>query len=93
MYLYKLTEELIGYDVTYHGNGNTSGIVPEGETMLSPGATHTLQEPTELRKDIGDDTWLFLCWNTLPDGSGIEYRPGDTITVTGDIQLYADWYL
>ena len=93
VYLYKLTEHVEGYDVIFDGNGYTTGKLPENATMLSPGEEYTLPEPPEaLRKDIGEDTWLFLCWNTLPDGSGTEYRPGDTITVTEDVTLYADWY-
>lgn len=93
VYLYKLTEHIEGYDVTFDGNGYTSGTLPENATMLSSGEQYTLPEcPESLRKDIGEDTWLFLCWNTKADGSGTEYRPGETITITEDITLYADWY-
>ncbi len=92
VYLYKLTEHVVGYDVNYDANGATSGTVPAGEIELSPGDKHIVQQPQELRKDIGMDTWLFLCWNTKPDGSGIEYAPGDEIVVNGDLTLYADWY-
>ncbi len=92
VYLFKLVEEVISYDITFSGNGYTSGSLPEDATGLSYGASYTLPEPTDLRKDDGDDTWLFLCWNTEPDGSGIEYRAGEEITVTSDLTLYADWY-
>ena len=92
VYLFKLVEEVVGYDITFSGNGFTSGSLPANASNLSYGATYTLPEPTNLRKDDGDDTWLFLCWNTEPDGSGIEYKPGEQITVTGDLSLYADWY-
>lgn len=41
---------------------------------------------------------MFKCWNTEPDGSGIEYYPGDTITDPGTttpenpyVTLYAQW--
>ena len=35
----------------------------------------------------------FLAWNTAPDGSGISYQPGDTITVANaaNVTLYAQW--
>lgn len=92
VYLYKLTEHIVGYDVIYHGNAYTSGTLPENATMLSGGYKYTVLAPKELRKDIGEDTWLFRCWNTAPDGSGTEYLPGETITITGDITLYAEWY-
>ena len=93
VYLFKRIEYTVGYDVTFDPNGATSGEVPAGAVELNPGAEYTLPEPSaDLRKDIGEDTWLFLCWNTKADGSGTEYRPGDKITVTEDITLYADWY-
>ena len=93
VYLYKLTEHITGYNVTFDANGATSGQVPAGAEMLNPGTVYTLPKPlADLRKDIGEDTWLFLCWNTKADGTGTEYRPGETITVTEDVTLYADWY-
>jgi hypothetical protein len=51
------------------------------------------KQTTELRKDDDEgNTWLFAGWNTKPDGSGKEYAPGATITVTEDITLYVEWY-
>ena len=93
VYLFKLTEHVVGYDVTFDGNGHTAGTLPENATNLSSGDTFVVPEPpTELRKDVGEDTWLFMSWNTAPDGSGTEYDPGETITVTEDITLYVEWY-
>ena len=34
----------------------------------------------------------FTGWNTKADGSGEDYAPGETFTVTGDTTLYAQWY-
>ena len=93
VYLFKLTEHVVGYDVTFNGNGHTAGTLPENATNLSSGDTFTVPAPpSELRKDVGEDTWLFMSWNTAPDGSGTEYDPGQTITVTEDITLYVEWY-
>ena len=33
----------------------------------------------------------FVSWNTVPDGSGVSYVPGDSVVVTGDVTLYAQW--
>ena len=89
VYLFKLTEHVVSYDVTFDGNGYTAGTLPENGTNLSSGEPFVVPEPpTELRKDVGEDTWLFMSWNTKPDGSGTEYDPGETITVTEDITLY-----
>ncbi|MBE6982354.1 MAG: hypothetical protein E7437_08555 [Ruminococcaceae bacterium] len=93
VYLYKLTEHVVGYDVIYDGNGSNAGTLPENATMLSPGEEHTVRRPSEdLRIDAGEDTYLFQCWNTAADGSGTEYKPDEVITVTGDVTLYAQWY-
>lgn len=39
------------------------------------------------------DKWLFTGWNTSPDGNGILFRHGDTISeqVTSSTTLYAQW--
>ena len=35
---------------------------------------------------------VFYCWNTVPDGSGDAYAPGDTLTLSGECTvLYAIW--
>ncbi|MCI2048146.1 MAG: leucine-rich repeat protein [Lachnospiraceae bacterium] len=35
--------------------------------------------------------YTFASWNTAQDGSGKTYKPGDTIEVTADITLFAQW--
>lgn len=93
VYLFKLTEHVVSYDVTFDGNGYTAGTLPENVTNIPSGEPFVVPEPpTELRKDVGEDTWLFMSWNTKPDGSGTEYDPEETITVTEDITLYVEWY-
>ena len=93
VYLYKLVQHEIGYNIHFDGNGYTSGQLPADAEMLNRGTLYTVPAaPAALRKDEGQDTWLFRCWNTEPDGSGTEYAPGDVITVTEDLTLYAEWY-
>ena len=31
---------------------------------------------------------VFSCWATAPDGSGIKYKPGQTVLITGDLTLF-----
>jgi len=37
------------------------------------------------------DGYTFSSWNTKEDGSGTSYAPGDSLTVTGDVTLFAQW--
>ncbi len=92
VYLYKLVDYEVSYDITYNGNGHTAGTLPDGAT-LDPNAQYTIEAPiSDLKKDVGEDTYLFQCWNTKADGSGTEYKAGDTIVMTEDVTLYAQWY-
>lgn len=77
------------YTISYNANAAccppahclpSSASVQSGGTLL-----------LSCRKPIRKGYW-FLGWNTEPDGSGISYLPGGTVTnVTADIQLYAIW--
>jgi uncharacterized repeat protein (TIGR02543 family) len=35
--------------------------------------------------------YLFTGWNTAANGTGTNYNPGDSITVTDNVTLYAQW--
>ena len=37
------------------------------------------------------DYYEFKNWNTIPDGSGVTYTPGQQVTLDGDLFLYAQW--
>jgi len=82
------------FAVNYYGNGNTSGSAPAGTTGLEEGDTYTVLGNTgSLRKADGSDIYEFKGWNTAPDGTGTHYEPGDEITITQNVTLYAEWYL
>ncbi len=93
VYLYKRVENQ-GVSVSFDSNGATAGTVPAGAQKLEKGSSYTLPAPSaDLRKDVGNDTYLFRCWNTKADDTGTEYNPGDTITVNQNMTLYVEWYL
>jgi len=82
------------YTVNYYGNGNTAGTAPDGRTDLLAGQSYTVLGNTgNLSKIIGNNTYVFRGWNTMPDGTGTHYNANDTITVSADVTLYAEWYL
>lgn len=86
---YEATENYTGIDtlyaVTYNGNGADGGTEP---------TTYAYQknaEPTIAANGFIFADHTFIEWNTAADGSGAGYDPGDLITVTADVTLYAIW--
>jgi len=78
---------VLGYNVIYHGNGNTGGSVPATDSAVTS-ATVSVASPGDLAKK----GYTFTGWNTEADGSGTAYAPGDLITMGDvDIDLYAQW--
>lgn len=72
------------------------------EENLPEGAAGTVETPPPLLCKIGVpatlpedkptlDGYVFSGWNTNPDGSGEKYGPGQSITLTEDLALYAQW--
>lgn len=58
--------------------------IPSRLCKIDVPATIPPDEPTH-------DGYVFSGWNTKPDGSGKEYSPGQGITLTKDLTLYAQW--
>ena len=84
--------------VTYQSNVDSgSGKKSYAEPMKYPGDSITIKTldetgiPTKANR-------IFIEWNTMADGSGDSYKPGDTMVLTEDkkatpsrIMLYAQW--
>ena len=92
VYLFK---KITFQTISYHGNNNTAGDLPEGQTNVKTGTKYLVEQPVDgFVKVDGEKTYLFVGWNTEADGSGVTYYPGDTLTVGyEDIVLYAKWQL
>jgi uncharacterized repeat protein (TIGR02543 family) len=73
------------YTVTYHANGGTG--TPPAEETVRVGNSMTVKNEGGLRKS----GCTFSGWNTLATGEGTPYSPGSSLTVTGDITLFAQW--
>ena len=79
----------ITYIVTYFGNGNTGGNPPvDGSSPYNSGSTVTILGNTGALVQSGS---AFDNWNTLSDGSGTGYLPGNTFTINVNTILYAVW--
>ncbi len=77
-----------GYQVTYDGNGHSSGGAPLDGNYYDTGMTVTVMGPGNLAK-AGS---TFTGWNTAPDGSGTPRAVDSTFSMgTEDVVLYARW--
>ena len=76
------------FTVTYYGNTNTNGQPPIDE--LSPYNADSIV--TVLNQNtLIKNSFYFFGWNTLPNGSGINYMTGQTFSINSDVSLYAQW--
>lgn len=87
------------YTVTYHSNDDYGGSVPPPQTAEyntqitvrdNTGDLHMTADPDPYGE--AKESFKFTGWNEHPDGYGEHYDAGsDVITVTEDINLYAEW--
>jgi uncharacterized repeat protein (TIGR02543 family) len=73
------------YYITYNTNGGT-GTAPFDDNEYGENDTATVSGSN----GIARPGYTFAGWGTETNG-GTTYSPGGTITVTGDITLYAQW--
>ena len=74
-----------GATVTFHKN---DGVTPESTT------TQKIQFNTETaltKNTFSRDTYIFLGWNTAEDGTGTAYSDEQKVTLTANLDLYAQW--
>lgn len=75
------------HNITYLGNGNTSGTVPPDQTKYQ-GVPIALSMNTGGLSKVG---FTFIGWNTAADGSGTDYLEGETYDADSDLTLYAKY--
>ena len=80
----KVMTVTVNPQVTFDGNGSTSD--PMSAQNFTYGAAVALDANTY---EMADCT--FDGWNTAADGSGISYTDGQSLTLTSDLTLYAQW--
>lgn len=73
------------YTITYNGNGSTGGSTA-ASTATSHGSSATVASNGFTRTG-----YHFTGWNTATDGSGTAYSEGSSMTMTGNVTLYAQW--
>jgi len=71
------------YTVTFDANGGEGTMSAQ---TFEAGVSQAITANTFTRSG-----YTFIGWNTSPDGSGTAYTDGQSITLTQDITLYAQW--
>jgi uncharacterized repeat protein (TIGR02543 family) len=95
------SQAAVTYTITYDGNAEDAAGIPDAQTVNT---SDTSASDTESTAEIPEGIsavlsssipqragYTFASWNTAQDGSGKTYKPGDTIEVTADITLFAQW--
>lgn len=70
-----------------HQGGAVTGTPPSSDTQPS-GTTITVSANSGTLARQG---FTFDGWNTASNGSGTDYTPGDTFSLTSNVTLYAQW--
>jgi len=72
------------FTVTYNANGGTGTV--SDQTSYYAGDQATVAQNAFTRTG-----WDFQSWNTAADGSGTSYASGASLTMSGNLTLYAQW--
>ena len=84
-----LSGTVLGYSVTYNGNGNTGGSVPTDSEAYEKNETVTVKSNSGSLVRTG---YTYGGWNTKDDGMGNNYTAGTgTFNITTNTILYAKW--
>jgi uncharacterized repeat protein (TIGR02543 family) len=73
------------FTITYDGNGNTTGVIPN--PTVGSGSVTLATNSGALSKSGSN----YGGWNTAAAGSGTSYAVGDPYTLNANITLYAVW--
>ena len=83
----KIVQNAPTFTVEYDANGG-SGTMTDPQSPYEYGSTVTTLTNTFTNDDV---TLTFGGWNTAADGTGDDYQPGETFTITKNTTLYAQW--
>ena len=75
-----------GYEVKYNANGGYGDYSATGYML---GGLHMVNHSDFA--GIGNVGYTFIGWNTKADGTGMAFAPGETITILGNVELFAQW--
>ena len=76
-------EKPITYTISFHANGGSGSM-----SAIEIGEDESISIPTNT---FNHEDYKFTGWNTKADGTGTSYTEGQTISLTENITLYAQW--
>jgi len=77
------------YTITYNGNGNTGGVVPQRGSLQVGGSAHVIDGATTPPTKTG---YTFDGWYTTSTGtSGTAYAVGASYSTAANLNLFARW--
>ena len=76
-------KDIVNYTVTFNANGGTGTMAAQ---TFEAGVSQAIKANTFTRSG-----YTFTGWNTKADGSGTSYTDNQSITLSQDITLYAQW--
>ena len=82
------SEQATVYTVSFDANG---GSLTKKRQNVEENVATALTSVSTLGATYSDHTFLY--WNTESDGSGDSYADGETISLTKNLTLYAQWFL
>ena len=80
---YKSLDDMVLYTFSFNANGGTGTM---SSIDINEGLSYKLPSCTFSRSG-----YVFVGWNTKADGSGASYAEGESLTLTTDLTLYAQW--
>lgn len=82
------TLSLTPFNVVYDGNSADSGSVPSTQSSNSSSSAVTL---AATQGNLSKANCTFGGWNTRADGTGANYVSGNTVNLTSNLTLFANW--
>lgn len=70
--------------IAFNSNGGTGSM---SNQSINVGATNQIN-----KNEFTRENYIFLNWNTSPDGSGTTYYDEQSVSNIGNITLYAQWW-
>ncbi len=91
-YTAQFDESVKQYEVTFDGNGATGLDGKEGLAMAGQLCDYNIETVLNANEYVKKG-YAFTGWNSQADGQGDSYTDKDTIKLTDDYTLYAQWKL